>query len=126
MSPSSSPRLFQEKKLLIGTQNPGKIREFEALLAPLGIDVISLTNETIEDPKETGVTFLDNALLKAHYYAKAFNMPALSDDSGLCIEALDYKPGVYTKRFIRDLGGEERTFITLARMLEGRLEVICL
>ncbi len=113
-------RKFSEKKLLIGTQNPGKIQEFEELLKPLGVDVLSLKDIDIEDPEETGVTFLDNALLKAHFYAKALNVPTLADDSGLCIDALDQKPGVYTKRFMEELGGENRSFKKLADLLKDQ------
>ena len=114
-----APRKFTDKKLLIGSQNPGKIKEFEKLLSPLGIHVMSLKDITIKDPEETGVTFLDNALLKAHYYAKSLNIPTLADDSGLCIEALDQKPGVYTKRFMEELGGEDLYFSKLSALLEG-------
>lgn len=113
-------RQFTENKLLIGTQNPGKIREFTTLLAPLNIQVISLQNTNLDDPEETGKTFLENALLKAHYYTKFFNIPALADDSGFCIEALDQKPGVYSKRVIEDLGGEKKTFKHLEVLLKGK------
>lgn len=115
-----TPRKFTEKKLLIGTQNPGKIREFETLLAPLKIQVISLQNTNLDDPEETGKTFLENALLKAHYYTKFFNIPALADDSGFCIDALDQKPGVYSKRFIEELGGEKKTFKHLETLLKNQ------
>ncbi len=115
-----SYRQFQEKTILLGTQSSGKIREFETLLAPLGIEVTFLKDTSIKDPEETGITFLENALLKAHYYAKAFNLPTLADDSGLCIEALDQKPGVYTKRFIEELGGGDIAFAKLEAMLKGQ------
>tara|TARA_R110002095_G_scaffold168267_4_gene146027 strand:- start:215 stop:817 length:603 start_codon:yes stop_codon:yes gene_type:complete len=111
-------RKFTEEKLLIGTQNLGKIREFEILLAPLNIQVISLQNTNLDDPEETGATFLENALLKAHYYSKFFRIPALADDSGFCVEALDQKPGVYSKRFIEELGGEKKTFKHLEMLLK--------
>lgn len=115
-----SYRQFQDKKLLLGTQSSGKIREFETLLDPFGVAITSLKDNKIEDPEETGVTFLDNALLKAHYYAKAFNLPVLADDSGLCIEALDQKPGVYTKRFLAELGGGDVAFAKLESLLDGQ------
>jgi len=110
-------RKFSEQKLLIGTQNPGKIREFETLLKPLNIQVISLQNTNLEDPEETGETFLENALLKAHYYSKFFRIPALADDSGFCINALNQQPGVYSKRFIDKFGGEKKTFKHLEMLL---------
>ena len=107
--------------LVLGTQNPGKIREFQDLfqlfdLTVLGLD--SFQDLNLDDPEETGVTFFDNALIKAQYYAKALNRPVLADDSGLCIDALDYKPGVYTKRFFADCGGYEQGFVKVATLVE--------
>ncbi len=112
-------RKFSEKKLIVGTQNPGKIKEFETLLSPLDIQVISLQNTNLADPEETEETFLENALLKARYYSKIFRIPALADDSGFCIEALGQKPGVYSKRFIDSLGGEKKAFKHLEMLLRG-------
>lgn len=120
MAEQKMPRQFCEKKLLVGTQNPGKIKEFEKLLAPLGIEVISLKGTTLDDPEETGATFVDNALLKAKYYAAACDIPTLADDSGLCIQALDHKPGVHTKHFIEDLGGPKKAFESLEMRLENQ------
>jgi XTP/dITP diphosphohydrolase len=106
--------------LVLGTQNAGKIQELETLLAPLGITLRSLTGSAIADPLEDQDTFQGNALLKARYYAQTFNAPALADDSGLVIPALDGKPGIHTKRFVAEMGGETHTFKLLEALLTGR------
>ncbi len=83
-------------KLLIATHNAGKLREISALLAPYGVDCISAGALGLPEPDETGTTFIENALLKARAAATAAQMPALADDSGLCVDALNGAPGVYT------------------------------
>ncbi len=83
-------------KLVIASHNQGKVREIRALLEPFGIDPVSAGDLGLPEPEETGVTFAENALLKAHASAKASGLPALADDSGLCVAALNGRPGVYT------------------------------
>lgn len=83
-------------KLVIATHNAGKLREIGALLAPYGLECISAGALGLPEPAETGTTFVANALLKAHAAAKASGLPALADDSGLSVAALDGRPGVYT------------------------------
>ena len=83
-------------KIVIASKNTGKIREIGELLAPFNMSVISAYELGLEDVEETGTTFAENARLKAHASAKATRLPALSDDSGLCINALDGSPGVYS------------------------------
>lgn len=85
-------------KILIASNNPGKVTEIEALLRDYNIECISLIGKDIEEPEETGTTFLENAILKAKYYGEIFNLPALADDSGLCVDALDGFPGVISAR----------------------------
>jgi len=87
------------KKLVLASHNKGKLKEFAALLAPLGVEVVSAGELDISEPEETGLTFHENAQLKAHHSAKASGLPALSDDSGLVIEALDGAPGIYSARW---------------------------
>ncbi len=89
---------FPYNKLLIASNNLGKVKEIEALLAPYDVEIISITDIDIEEPEETGVTFAENARLKAEYYGKLMNLPALADDSGLSVEDLDNYPGVYSAR----------------------------
>jgi XTP/dITP diphosphohydrolase len=83
-------------KLVIASHNAGKVREIRELLAPFGIEPVSAGELGLPEPEETGTTFRENALLKAHASAKAANLPALADDSGLEVTALGGRPGVYT------------------------------
>ncbi len=83
-------------KLVIATHNAGKLREIGALLAPYGVECISAGSLGLPEPAETGRTFVDNALIKARAAAEASGMVALADDSGLCVAALEGRPGVYT------------------------------
>lgn len=83
-------------KLVIATHNAGKLREIGALLAPFGLECISAGALGLPEPAETGTTFVENALLKAHAAAKASGLVALADDSGLSVAALGGRPGVYT------------------------------
>ena len=92
----SMTRKLGNSRLVIATHNAGKLKEISALLAPYGIDCVSAGELGLPEPEETGTTFVENALLKAHAAAKAANLPALADDSGLSVVALDGRPGVYT------------------------------
>ena len=82
--------------LVIATHNSGKLKEIGALLAPYGMDCISAGSLGLPEPAETGKTFAENALIKARAAAESAGIPALADDSGLCVAALDNMPGVYT------------------------------
>ena len=88
------PRLAGQ--LVIATHNAGKLREISALLAPYGVECLSAGQLGLPEPAETGTTFAENALIKAHAAAKGANLPALADDSGLCVHGLGNRPGVYT------------------------------
>ena len=83
-------------KLVIASHNAGKVREIRALLEPFGIEPVSAGDLRLPEPEETGTTFRENALLKAHASASASGLPALADDSGLEVAALGGRPGVYT------------------------------
>jgi XTP/dITP diphosphohydrolase len=83
-------------RLVIATHNAGKLKEIGALLVPYGLDCISAGALGLPEPAETGTTFVANALIKGHAAAKASGLPALADDSGLSVAALDGRPGVYT------------------------------
>jgi XTP/dITP diphosphohydrolase len=83
-------------KLVIASHNAGKVREIRALLEPFGIEPVSAGDLGLREPEETGKTFRENALLKAHASASAAGLPALADDSGLEVAALGGRPGVYT------------------------------
>jgi len=92
-------------KLVIATHNPGKLREIRSLLAPLGIDCVGAEELDLPEPEETGNTFVDNAELKARQSADLSGLPALADDSGLSIDALHGKPGIFSARWAEDEDG---------------------
>ncbi len=83
-------------KLVIASHNQGKVREIRDLLAPFGIEPVSAGDLGLPEPEETGTTFAENALIKAYSSAQGSGLPALADDSGLCVTALGGAPGVYT------------------------------
>lgn len=87
--------------MVIATKNKGKVKEFEALFERYGIKITSLLdiNEPIPDIEETGTTFKENARLKAEGIAKVLNVPVVADDSGLAVDALEGRPGVYSARY---------------------------
>ncbi|MBM3632632.1 MAG: RdgB/HAM1 family non-canonical purine NTP pyrophosphatase [Alphaproteobacteria bacterium] len=92
-------RLFQEPKLLIASHNSGKIREIADLLGPLQIITTSSAALNLEEPEETGSTFMENALLKAQAGMNVTGLPCLADDSGLAVTALEGQPGIYSGRW---------------------------
>jgi XTP/dITP diphosphohydrolase len=101
-------RLSRGEKIVIATHNAGKLREVAALLAPHGIEVIGAGALGLPEPEETETSFLGNARIKAHAAARAAGMPALSDDSGFSVAALDGAPGVYTADWaMRPEGGRD-------------------
>ncbi|MEO0991627.1 MAG: non-canonical purine NTP pyrophosphatase, partial [Pseudomonadota bacterium] len=89
-------RDLRGQKLVIASHNKGKVREIGALLQPYGVSVVSAGDLGFEEPEETEDTFAGNARIKAHFAARASGLPALSDDSGIEVDALDGAPGVYT------------------------------
>jgi XTP/dITP diphosphohydrolase len=94
-------------ELLVATHNAGKLEEFRELLAPRGITVRGAADFGLPEPAETESTFLGNARIKAHAAARTTNLPALADDSGLEVEALDGAPGVYTADWAETPGGRD-------------------
>ena len=92
-------------KIVIATHNPGKLREIRAMLAPLGISCVGAEEIDLPEPEETGVTFVDNAELKARQAADLSGLPALADDSGLSVDALHGNPGIYSARWAEDGDG---------------------
>jgi XTP/dITP diphosphohydrolase len=91
------------EKFVLATHNPGKLAEMKAILSGLGVEVVSPAEAGVEvDVEETGTTFAENAMLKARAICAAAGLPAIADDSGLCVDALNGGPGVYSARY----GGE--------------------
>ena len=89
-------RKFTDSTLLVATHNQGKLDEIAALLTPYGVSCVGAAEKNLPEPDETETTFVGNARIKAHAACKATGLPALSDDSGITIDALDGAPGVYT------------------------------
>ena len=87
------------RRLVIATHNSGKLQEFRDLLRPFGVEVLSAGELDLPEPEETGSTFVENAEIKAAAAARAAGLPALADDSGLCVDALDGDPGLYSARW---------------------------
>jgi XTP/dITP diphosphohydrolase len=86
-------------RVVLATSNPGKLREFRELLAPLGFEVEPLASFTNETAKETGLSFVENAILKARHASQASGLPAIADDSGIEVDALEGAPGIYSARY---------------------------
>ena len=93
-------------RLVIATHNPGKLREIAELLEPLGLECVGAEELDLPEPEETGVSFADNADLKAREAADLSGLPALADDSGLAVDALHGRPGIYSARWAEDEEGQ--------------------
>ncbi|MBC7623858.1 MAG: non-canonical purine NTP pyrophosphatase, partial [Aeromicrobium sp.] len=97
------------KKIVIASNNAGKLREFAALLAPFAFDAIPQSTLGIGEAEEPHATFVENALAKARHASKASGLPALADDSGLCVPALGGAPGVWSARYANRDAGEPKS-----------------
>lgn len=112
-------RKFSESELLIASGNKGKVKEIIELLADFNVKIRSLDEfSNIEEPEETGLTFKENAILKAKYYGEITGLPALADDSGLAIDALNGDPGIYSARW----AGETKDFSIAMNKVENELK----
>tara|TARA_R110002020_G_scaffold255477_4_gene469219 strand:+ start:499 stop:1140 length:642 start_codon:yes stop_codon:yes gene_type:complete len=114
----SLPRLRSGDRLVLATHNAGKLTEFRELFEPFGLEIVSAGELGLPEPEETGTTFAENARLKAHAAAQATGLLALSDDSGLCVDALNGDPGVYTA----DWAGVPRDFNHAMKRVEDALQ----
>ncbi|MHA6264285.1 RdgB/HAM1 family non-canonical purine NTP pyrophosphatase [Arenibacterium sp. CAU 1754] len=115
-------RKFSGDRLLIATHNKGKLEEMEQLLAPFGVAVVGAADMDLPEPEETEDNFVGNARIKAHAAAKATGLPALSDDSGIEIDALNGAPGVYTADWAETPNG--RDFVMAMERTHRELEAI--
>lgn len=111
-------KLARGDALVVASHNKGKVREIEELLAPFGFDVRGAAELGLAEPEETGLTFEDNAILKARAAAKASGLMSLADDSGLSVTALDGAPGVYSARW----AGEAKDFSFAMARVERELK----
>ena len=103
-----------EGRIVIATHNAGKLREMRELLAPYGIEAVSAGELGLAEPDETGADFLSNALIKAQAAAQGAGLPALADDSGLCVEALGGAPGIFSACW----AGESKDFTAAMARIE--------
>jgi XTP/dITP diphosphohydrolase len=114
-------------KVVIATHNSGKLQEMRHLLAPFGLEAVSAGELKLAEPDETGTMFAENAAIKAHAAAKASGLPALADDSGLCVDALDGAPGLFSARW----AGAQKDFqMAMARLndelnMRGKISPEC-
>lgn len=114
-------RKFEGQKIVLATHNDGKLREFRGLIGPLGIEVVSAGELGLPEPEENGTTFEENAATKADAASMATGLIALSDDSGLAVDALDGDPGVYTADWAETEDGT-RDFNLAMKKVEDALQ----
>ncbi len=134
-------------KIVLASNNAGKLTELQSMLAPLGLELLSQKDFSLPSIEETGLSFVENAILKARYVAKETGFPAIADDSGLCVDVLGGAPGIYSARFagvdatdslnnqklLKKLDGVEdsqrgahfRCALALVRHAEDPIPVIC-
>ncbi|UTA48215.1 XTP/dITP diphosphatase [Simiduia sp. 21SJ11W-1] len=107
-------------EIVLASNNAGKITELNHLLAECGIRVVPQSAFDIPDAEETGLSFVENAILKARHAARIANRPALADDSGLCVDALKGAPGIYSARYAGEHGNDAANNAKLLQALEGQ------
>jgi len=117
------------QKLVLASNNAGKVKEFQALLAPLNFEVIPQGALGIPSPEEPHHTFIENALTKARHASSASGLPALADDSGICAHALDGRPGVHSARYAgehaNDLANNQKLISELSNQSDRSAHYVC-
>lgn len=108
------------QKVVLATSNAGKVRELAELLKDFGLDIVAQTELGVDSVEETGLTFIENALLKARHAAQISGLPAIADDSGLAVDVLGGAPGIYSARY----AGEEATDQQNLEKLLARMESV--
>ena len=108
------------QKLVIASNNPGKLREISRILAPLGFEAVPQSAFNVPEAEEPHVTFIENCLTKARHAARLTGLPALADDSGICVDALGGAPGVYSARFAGEPKSDQRNNEKLIAELVGQ------
>ena len=111
--------LMQGQRVVLATGNPGKLRQFSELLGASGLALVRQSDFGIEPPPETGNTFLENSLLKARNAARLTGLPAIADDSGLEVDALDGRPGLYSARYAGEGASDEQNLRKMLLELEN-------
>jgi XTP/dITP diphosphohydrolase len=110
-------------RLVLATGNAGKLKELRELLAPLAFEVLPQSQFTTVSAAETGLTFVENAIVKARHAAQASGLPAIADDSGLEVDALDGAPGIHSARYAGDSASDAENLRKLLAALQGIAEV---
>ncbi|WP_294965488.1 XTP/dITP diphosphatase [uncultured Gilliamella sp.] len=95
------------QKIVLATNNPGKVNELQKLLVDAGFNIIAQSEFNVPDADETGLTFVENAILKARHTAKLTGLPTIADDSGLAVDELDGEPGIYSARYAGEHGNDK-------------------
>jgi len=118
---SGSPELKEAKmkKLVIASNNSGKLAEFQLMLAPLGIEVVTQSQLGISEAEEPHHTFIENAIAKARHVSRESGLPALADDSGICVDALKGMPGVLSARYSGLPKSDERNNLALLEAMKS-------
>ncbi|MCW8106934.1 RdgB/HAM1 family non-canonical purine NTP pyrophosphatase [Alteromonas ponticola] len=109
------------KKIVLASGNKGKLREFETLFSELGIEIVSQGALGVSEVEETGTTFIENAIIKARHAAKETGLPAIADDSGIVVDALDGAPGIYSARFAGQGASDQDNIDLLLDRLKGQV-----
>lgn len=117
--PQPPERILNGATLVLATHNLGKVKELQDLVVPFGCRVASALDFGVDAPEENGATFAENALIKARHSAHKTGKIALSDDSGLCIDILEGRPGIHSARYAIEAGGFKRAMHNLERELQG-------
>ena len=107
------------KKLVLASNNPGKLREFAQMLAPLDFEVLPQAQFNVPEAEEPHFTFVENALAKARHASRLTGLPAMADDSGICLSALGGEPGVHSARYAGEPKSDERNNQKMIADLEG-------
>ncbi|MCX8589053.1 MULTISPECIES: XTP/dITP diphosphatase [unclassified Gilliamella] len=106
------------QKIVLATNNQGKVNELQNLLADAGFDIVAQSQFNLPDADETGLSFVENAIIKARYAAKLTGLPAIADDSGLVVEVLNGEPGIYSARYAGEHGNDESNNQKLLQALQ--------
>ena len=107
------------QKIILASSNQGKLREIQQVLAHLGLQLLPQSEFNVSDAEETGLTFVENALIKARHASAISGLPALADDSGLEVDALQGRPGIYSSRYAGDMATDSDNVQKLLTDLEG-------
>lgn len=110
------------QKIVLASNNKGKVREFGEMLATLNMEVVPQASFNIEDADETGLTFVENAIIKARHAAKIAGLPAIADDSGLEVDFLNGAPGIYSARYSGEGATDEKNLLKLLDALKDVAE----